>query len=337
MNVLIVGASRGIGLALVTQYLERGAQVFALVRRPDNEALQQLSATYGDRLVLLSGDMTDPALIPSLNKQLQNTTLDRLIVNAGIYGPDHQDVMAINTEEIAELFSTNTVAPLRVVEGLSHCIADGGVVACMSSQMGSVTLDRAADMPLYGASKAALNSLLRSWASSHIPLSFSVLALHPGWVQTDMGGHSAPLTTTESAKGLIAVIELTRRSVGMVMACVAAFVLIYGAFGQFAPGFMRHAGMTSEELIQVLWYSFDGVFGRPMATVVSTILIFIIFGAILEFLTIDQVLVKLALAATGRVRSGPAAAATIASGLFGTISGSAVANATTSILSATRE
>lgn len=126
--------------------------------------------------------------------------------------------------------------------------------------------------------------------------------------------------------GLIAVIELTRRSVGMVMASVAAIVLIYGALGQHAPGFMRHAGITSEELIQVLWYSFDGVFGRPMATVVSTILIFIIFGAVLEFLTIDQVLVKLALAATGRVRSGPAAAATVASGLFGTISGSAVAN-----------
>ncbi|MCX7560579.1 TRAP transporter fused permease subunit [Sulfitobacter sp. F26204] len=126
--------------------------------------------------------------------------------------------------------------------------------------------------------------------------------------------------------GLIAVIELTRRSVGMVMAGVAAVVLIYGAFGHLAPGFMRHAGMTSEELIQVLWFSFDGVFGRPMATVVSTILIFIIFGAVLEFLMIDLVLVKLALAATGRVRSGPAAAATVASGLFGTISGSAVAN-----------
>ncbi len=137
------------------------------------------------------------------------------------------------------------------------------------------------------------------------------------------------LTSTDiwlGTLGLIAVIDLTRRSVGIVMAGVAAFVLIYGAFGQFAPGFMRHAGMTSEELIQVLWYSFDGVFGRPMATVVSTILIFIIFGAILEFLTIDKVLVKLALAATGRVHSGPAAAATIASGLFGTISGSAVAN-----------
>lgn len=137
------------------------------------------------------------------------------------------------------------------------------------------------------------------------------------------------LTSTDiwlGTLGLIAVIELTRRSVGMVMASVAAFVLIYGAFGQYAPGFMRHAGMTPEELIQVLWFSFDGVFGRPMATVVSTILIFIVFGAILEFLTIDKVLVKLALAATRRVRSGPAAAATVASGLFGTISGSAVAN-----------
>lgn len=126
--------------------------------------------------------------------------------------------------------------------------------------------------------------------------------------------------------GLIAVIELTRRSVGLVMALVAGIVLVYGAFGHMAPGFLRHAGISTEELMTVLWYSFDGVFGRPMATVVSTILIFIVFGALLELLAIDLVLVRLAMAATGRMRSGPAAAATVASGLFGTISGSAVAN-----------
>lgn len=126
--------------------------------------------------------------------------------------------------------------------------------------------------------------------------------------------------------GLVAVVELTRRSVGLVMALVAGLLLAYGAFGQLAPGFLRHAGMSTEELMTVLWYSFDGVFGRPMATVVSTILIFIIFGALLELLAIDLVLVRLAMAATGRMRSGPAAAATVASGLFGTISGSAVAN-----------
>ncbi|MFP7672714.1 TRAP transporter permease [Marivita sp. S0852] len=126
--------------------------------------------------------------------------------------------------------------------------------------------------------------------------------------------------------GLVAIVELTRRSVGLVMAIVAGVLLAYGAFGHLAPGFLRHAGISTEELMTVLWYSFDGVFGRPMATVVSTILIFIVFGALLELLAIDQVLVRLAMAATGRMRSGPAAAATVASGLFGTISGSAVAN-----------
>lgn len=126
--------------------------------------------------------------------------------------------------------------------------------------------------------------------------------------------------------GILAVVELTRRSVGLVMAVVAGIVLAYGAFGHLAPGFLRHAGVSTEELMTVLWYSFDGVFGRPMATVVSTILIFIVFGALLELLAIDLVLVRLAMAATGRMRSGPAAAATVASGLFGTISGSAVAN-----------
>ena len=126
--------------------------------------------------------------------------------------------------------------------------------------------------------------------------------------------------------GLLAVVEMTRRAVGAVMAGVAGVVLLYGLFGHAAPGFLRHAGISLDELMTVLWFSFDGVFGRPMATVVSTILIFIVFGALLELLAIDKVLVRLAMAATGRLRSGPAAAATVASGLFGTISGSAVAN-----------
>ena len=94
--------------------------------------------------------------------------------------------------------------------------------------------------------------------------------------------------------GLIAVIELTRRSVGLVMAVVAGLLLAYGAFGHLAPGFLRHAGISTEELMTVLWYSFDGVFGRPLATVVSTILIFIVFGALLELLAIDLVLSRLA-------------------------------------------
>lgn len=128
------------------------------------------------------------------------------------------------------------------------------------------------------------------------------------------------------AVAIIAVIEFTRRIVGGVMASVAAIAALYAVFGQYAPGFLQHAFISFEEIALVLWFSFDGVFGAPMATVTSTILVYILFGALLEFLRIDRTLIKVAIAATGRLRSGPANAAVLASGLFGTISGSAVAN-----------
>jgi TRAP transporter 4TM/12TM fusion protein len=128
------------------------------------------------------------------------------------------------------------------------------------------------------------------------------------------------------AAALIAVIELTRRTVGGVMASVTGIAFVYAVFGQYAPGFLQHAYISFEEIAQVLWFSFDGVFGAPMSAVVSTILVYILFGVLLEFLSIDRTLIKVAIAATGHMRSGPANAAVVASALFGTISGSAVAN-----------
>ena len=122
------------------------------------------------------------------------------------------------------------------------------------------------------------------------------------------------------------VIELARRTVGNAMVIVCVACLLYAAFGESLPWIFQHAGVSLEELLQTLWYSFDGVFGRPMAAVTSTILIFIVFGGLLEALGVDRSIVRLALIATARLRGGPAQAAVIASGLFGTISGSAVAN-----------
>ncbi|WP_281823228.1 TRAP transporter permease [Jannaschia rubra] len=158
-------------------------------------------------------------------------------------------------------------------------------------------------------------------------LAFGVFAYFRSTAEIETGLYL--LTTMDKLAGaaaVIAVIEFTRRTVGGVMAAITAAAFVYALFGQYAPGFLRHAFISVEEVMLVLWFSFDGVFGAPMATVVSTILIYILFGALLEFLRIDRTLIKVAIAATGRLKSGPANAAVLASGLFGTISGSAVAN-----------
>ncbi|WP_027601246.1 MULTISPECIES: SDR family NAD(P)-dependent oxidoreductase [Pseudomonas] len=205
MKVWVIGASRGIGLGLVERYLGRGDQVLALVRTP-NAALDALAATTAGRLRVVTGDLCDPELGTRLLSESRDESLDRLIVNAGIMGPHEVEGQRATPAELGELFLTNAVAPLRLLEALAPRMAAAGVAACLSSQMGSVSLARAADMPLYGASKAALNSLLQSWVAGQQP-AFAVLALHPGWVRTALGGVGAPVEVAASVAGLVATIE----------------------------------------------------------------------------------------------------------------------------------
>ncbi|MBB2896340.1 SDR family NAD(P)-dependent oxidoreductase [Pseudomonas sp. AS2.8] len=206
MKVWVIGASRGIGLGLVERYLGRGDEVLALVRTP-NAALDGLAATAAGRLQVVTGDLCDPDLGARLLSESRDEPLDRLIVNAGIMGPHEAEGQRATVAELGELFLTNAVAPLRLLEALAPRLAAAGVAACLSSQMGSVSLARAADMPLYGASKAALNSLLQSWVAGRQP-AFAVLALHPGWVRTALGGAGAPVEVADSVAGLVATIEV---------------------------------------------------------------------------------------------------------------------------------
>ncbi|MFG8974428.1 SDR family oxidoreductase [Pseudomonas paraeruginosa] len=207
-NVLIVGASRGIGLGLVARYLDSGARVYAVARRPEDSAgLQALRHASGDRLQLVTGNLDDAQCAGAILRALAEERLDRLVVNAGVYGPADQDVTTIDGAQIAQLFLTNAIAPLRLARVLSGKVREGGVVAFMSSQMASLGLGLSATMPLYGASKATLNSLVRSWQAELGELPFSLLLLHPGWVRTEMGGESAPLSVEESSAGLVAAVE----------------------------------------------------------------------------------------------------------------------------------
>lgn len=126
--------------------------------------------------------------------------------------------------------------------------------------------------------------------------------------------------------GIAVVIELTRRAFGPVLAGLCALAIGYGMFGASLPWFFAHVGYSFEETMRAVWYSFDGVFGFPVGIIATIVVIFVVFGALLEGTGAGAILIKMATAATARIAGGPAHAAVLASALFGTISGSPIAN-----------
>ena len=126
--------------------------------------------------------------------------------------------------------------------------------------------------------------------------------------------------------GALVMIELTRRVFGSILAAVCLIAFAYAFVGPWMPGFLAHPGLSFEETIRTIWYSFDGVFGFPVGVVSSLVLVFIVFGALLEGTGAGAILLKMAVAATCRIRGGPAHAAIVASAMFGTINGNPIAN-----------
>jgi TRAP transporter 4TM/12TM fusion protein len=126
--------------------------------------------------------------------------------------------------------------------------------------------------------------------------------------------------------GILAILEMARRAFGWAFFTVVVVFIAYAYIGPYLPGLLAHPGYSTAQIIRTVWWGFDGVFGRPVAVVSSTILIFIVFGALLEGVGAGRVLLKLATVMTGRTRGGPAHAAVVGSAAFGTMSGSVVAN-----------
>ncbi len=203
-TALVVGASRGLGFGLAGQLRAAGWQVIATVR--DARGAEALKAVPGVRVETL--EITDNGSAEALAGRLQGTRLDLLLVNAGISGPRLESLLEADEAEVARLFLTNAVAPVRLAERLLPLVEPSrGVIAFMSSVMGSLELGPGMGMPLYGASKAALNHLSRSFAAGLSEAGPTVLSLHPGWVKTDMGGEEAPLDVETSCRGLVEVID----------------------------------------------------------------------------------------------------------------------------------
>jgi len=199
-TALIIGASRGLGLGLAKQLLADGWEVTATVRDPQKaDALKALGPVQIEKL-----DMDDQQAVIALNQRLKAKTFDLLFVNAGVKGPANQEPGHATQAEVGQLFFTNAVAPINLAQRFVGQIRpDTGVLAFMSSILGSVTIPDGSDLALYKASKAALNSMTNSFVTQLGDQKLTVLSLHPGWVKTDMGGENAHIDVPTSVRGLV--------------------------------------------------------------------------------------------------------------------------------------
>lgn len=199
-TVLITGANRGLGLEFCRQYSEAGWEVIATVRQSSPEL-----ASLGIRTEQL--DMADLSSVSSFDPGVER--LDLLIANAGTYGPREASSPG-EAEEWLEAFSVNTVAPyLLAGTVLPQVRAAGGKLIAVSTRMGSVADNRSGGFLAYRSSKTALNMAWRTLALANRELTCAVL--HPGWVQTRMGGANAPVTPEQSISGMRRVIEGLRQ------------------------------------------------------------------------------------------------------------------------------
>ncbi len=199
-TALIVGASRGLGLAIGAALLERDWRVIGTVRGTAPTALHDLAARYPGQAEVETLDIDRPAEIAALRDRLADRTIDLLFVNAGTTTHDPLARLGeVDVDDFVRVMVTNAYSPMRVIEALQDLVPRGGTIGVMSSGQGSIANNETGMREVYRASKAALNMLLRSFASRPEQRERALLAMAPGWIRTDLGGENAPYTVEESA------------------------------------------------------------------------------------------------------------------------------------------
>ena len=214
-NVLLIGASRGLGLAIAQEYIERGSRVVATVRGPDRTPLHDRQETAGGRLEIEHLDMNKEDQIRELRDRLGSRRFDLLFVVAGVTNAEEETVADVPTDEFVRLMVTNALSPMRAIETLGGLVEPGGTIAIMSSGQGSIANNNRGGFEIYRASKSALNQLMRSYAARHAGDSRTLLLTAPGWVKTELGGPGARLTIGESIPSLVTTIDAQQGRPGL--------------------------------------------------------------------------------------------------------------------------
>ncbi|HUX70926.1 MAG TPA: SDR family oxidoreductase [Cellulomonadaceae bacterium] len=214
-RVLLIGASRGLGLALVTQWAREGREVVATVRGSGRTSLHDLADADPAHVEIETLDITVPAQIAALHDRLAGRRFDLLFVNAGVTNQPEGTVAQTSVEEFTRVMITNALSPLRVVETLQDVVEPAGTIGVMSSGQGSVPNNERGGHEVYRGSKAALNTSMRSYAARHHGASRTLVLMAPGWVRTDLGGADARLGIDESIPHVIATIDSLQGKPGL--------------------------------------------------------------------------------------------------------------------------
>ena len=197
--VVITGANRGIGLALVDECLSRGDTVIGTCRQSSKD----LNSSGAE--VVEGVDVNDFSSILNFKKMLGDRVIDVLINNAGILG--NEDLENIDYDSVHKQFEINAVAPLKITEALLSNLGAGSKVAMITSRMGSIGGNTSGGYYGYRMSKAALNCATMSLSHDLASRGIAVAALHPGFVKTDMVNHAGDMEASVAASGLIDRIE----------------------------------------------------------------------------------------------------------------------------------
>ncbi len=197
-TLLLIGASRGLGHALAAEYLRRGWRVVATERAGSRSKLHDLAGEFAGRLEIETVDINDPGLVDALRTRLSSCRFDLLFINAGVTNNPRETIAEVATDEFIRVMVTNALSPMRVLESLQDLVVPDGTIGIMSSGQGSVTDNESGSREVYRASKAALNTLMRSFAARHRGDPRDMVLIAPGWVRTDMGGPEGRLSIEDS-------------------------------------------------------------------------------------------------------------------------------------------